>query len=863
MTESIAFETDLSPVASAALSIGEVGKSLSPDQKFTILTRTGHGGLQDLDDLPPEAAYMITKVEELPTSEAMEILKEASVYHDDDVNFPEGVMEKIHDLLETHSSDSFLSEKGEYLEEWELEARLEAALIAFHSPYPEVRAVTDPYDDPTIPVETFRAYLLIFVWTMIGAGIYEFFRHRMPQITLPPNVIQMFLYPLGKFMAAVLPDWGFTIKGERYSINPGPYTYKEQMFATICISVGVGGAYVSYNIFALRLDQFYDFKWVSFGYQLLLILSTQFMGFGFAGIFRKISVYPVRAMWPTLLPTLALNRALMKEEKLQVINGWKISRFNFFYIVFGGMFMYFWLPDYLFTALSTFNWMTWIAPNNFNLAAITGSVYGLGLNPITSFDWNYMTIFINTPLVIPWYSNVNQYIGSIIAFFCIIGVYWSNNLWSGYLPINTNALFTNTGEPFKVTKILTNGLFDNEKYQAYSPPYYSAANLVLYGAFFAIYPFSVIYTTMIEWKGMSASFKQVWYSLKDFKRSNFAGFNDPHCRMMSKYKEVPDWWFVAVLVFSLVMAILCVKLYPAQTPVWGIFFTVGINFVFLIPLVVIYSVTGFSFGLNVLVELIIGYAIPGNGVALMTLKALGYNIDGQAENYITNQKTAHYAKVPPMALFRGQMLATIIQCFVTLGVMNWLLSNIDGLCTPHQAQKFSCPGDRTFFSASVLWGVIGPKRVFNGLYPILKWCFLIGALLPFPCYAFKRYGPKSFTRAFQPTLIIGGFLIYAPYNLSFVTPALIVGYVFMYHIKRRYSDWWEKYNYVLSSALTAGVAFSSIIIFFAVQYHEKDVTWWGNTVSGGGIEGGNGQQSRLDASTLPNGYFGPAPGSYP
>ncbi|ODQ82654.1 hypothetical protein BABINDRAFT_74823 [Babjeviella inositovora NRRL Y-12698] len=635
------------------------------------------------------------------------------------------------------------------------------------------------------------------------------------------------------------------------------------MFATICISVGVGSSYVSYNIISLKLDQFYGFTWVSFGYQVLLILSTQFMGFGFAGIMRKISVYPVRAMWPTLLPTLALNRAMLKDEKLQIINGWKVSRFNFFYIVFGGMFLYFWFPDYLFTALSVFNWMTWIAPNNFNLAAITGSVYGLGLNPIATFDWNYMTQIIQHPLATPWYTIANIYIGSIIAFFCIIGVYWSNHLWTGYLPINSNGLYTNTGKPFMVTEILTNGVFDEAKYQAYSPPYYSAANLVLYGAYFAIYPFSVVYTSMIEWTGMAASFRQVWYSLKDYKRSNFAGFNDPHCRMMSKYKEVPDWWFLAVLVFSIVLSILCVKLYPAQTPIWGIFFALAINLVFLVPLVVIYAVTGFSFGLNVLVELIVGYAIPGNGVALMTLKTIGYNIDGQAENYITNQKTAHYSNIPPMALFRGQMLATFIQCFVTLGVMNWVLSNVDGLCTSHQAQKFSCPAERTFFSASVLWGVIGPKRVFNGLYPILKWCFLIGALLPIPCYAFKRYGPKSVTRAFQPTLILGGFTIYAPYNLTFVTPALIVGFFFMYHIKRRYSDWWEKYNYVLSSALSAGVAFSSIIIFFAVQYHEKDVTWWGNTVSGGGIEGGVGQQSRLDTSILPKGYFGPAPGSYP
>ncbi|ODQ82659.1 hypothetical protein BABINDRAFT_5594, partial [Babjeviella inositovora NRRL Y-12698] len=348
---------------------------------------------------------------------------------------------------------SFKGEKGEYLEEWELEARLEAALIAFHSPYPEVRSVTDPYDDPTIPVETFRAYLFIFVWTMLTTGIYEFFRHRQSAISLPTNVVQMLMYPLGTLIAYLLPDWGFTIKGQRYTINPGPYTYKEQMFATICISAA-GGAYASYSFFSLKLNLFYDFEWVSFGYQVLLILSTQFMGFGFAGIFRKICVYPVRAMWPTLLPTLALNRALMKDEKREVINGWKISRFNFFYIAFGGVFLYFWLPNYLFSALATFNWITWIAPNNFNLAAITGTFYGMGINPIATFDWNYIDGM--SLLVVPWYSNVNQYIGMVIATLLVIAIYWSNHLWSGYLPINTNTLYTNTGEPFRVTEILTN-----------------------------------------------------------------------------------------------------------------------------------------------------------------------------------------------------------------------------------------------------------------------------------------------------------------------------------------------------------------------------------------------------------------------
>ena len=73
---------------------------------------------------------------------------------------------------------------------------------------------------------------------------------------------------------------------------------------------------------------------------------------------------------------------------------------------------------------------------------------------------------------------------------------------------------------------------------------------------------------------------------------------------------------------------------------------------FLIPLTSIASVTGFSFGLNVLVELIVGYAIPNSGIALITLKAYGYNIDSQASNYITDQKLAHYAKIPPRAILK-------------------------------------------------------------------------------------------------------------------------------------------------------------------------------------------------------------------
>ncbi|KAK9260294.1 hypothetical protein V1519DRAFT_431680 [Lipomyces tetrasporus] len=72
-----------------------------------------------------------------------------------------------------------------------------------------------------------------------------------------------------------------------------------------------------------------------------------------------------RARGGSFVPTLALNRALLKPEKKASVNGWTIPKYTFFLVTFGASFVYFWLPNYIFQALSKFNWITWIAPGNF------------------------------------------------------------------------------------------------------------------------------------------------------------------------------------------------------------------------------------------------------------------------------------------------------------------------------------------------------------------------------------------------------------------------------------------------------------------------------------------------------------------
>ncbi|QWU87127.1 hypothetical protein CA3LBN_001392 [Candidozyma haemuli] len=896
--EIAAHEVDVDQAQDAA--IEDVASSLSAEQKFYILKRLHFEGLETLEKLPIAATFMLEKIASMSVEEALEVLKLYLKEHDEDVNIPTDeydFIEKLYNLAPDYlanpdfvakDSTSDLDEKKVNvttkekestsdcettstdeeanvfeIHDWNLQIRTEAVMIAYHSPYPEVRSVTNPYDDFHLPVETFRVYFLGIIWTALGAFVNQFFAERQPGISLRASVVQLLLYPSGMLMARVLPHKTLRFWKWSINLNPGPWNYKEQMLATIFFSVSAGTPYVSFNIHVQRLSHYYNNQWADWGYQILLILATNFMGFGFAGIIRKFAVYPVRAMWPTILPTLALNRALLMPEKKSNINGWTLSRYKFFFIFFLASFFYFWFPNYLFEALSYFNWLSWIAPENFTLNLVTGFISGLGMNPLPTFDWNIINW--NLALTIPFYSQINQYIGTLLGFFIIIAMYYTNFHWTAYLPINTSTLYNNKGFRYEVEDVVNErSLFVKEKYEEIGPPFYSAANLLVYGAFISLYPFAFIYEVTLNYKPMWHALKHLGGSFKNFRKSTFEGFSDPHTIMMKKYGEVADWVFLLVLVVSIVLAIICVQVYPAETPVWGIFFALGINFVFLIPLTAIYSTTGFQFGLNVLVQIIVGYAIPGNGLALNFIKALGFNINGQAQNYITDQKMGHYVKIPPRALFRCQMLSVFISSFISLAVMNFMIDNVENYCTPESRQKFLCPQSNVFFSASVLWGVIGPRRVFGGLYPILQWCFLLGALLAIPCILFKKYAPKKLTKYFQPSLIIGGMLIYAPYNLSYYTSGVYASIAFMLIIRKRYQAWWEKYNYVLSGALDAGVAFSSIIIFFAVQYDEKDINWWGNTVSYQGIEGGAGQQTLYNATEhAPEGYFGPRVGSFP
>jgi hypothetical protein len=61
--------------------------------------------------------------------------------------------------------------------------------------------------------------------------------------------------------------------------------------------------------------------------------------------------------------------------------------------------------------------------------------------------------------------------------------------------------------------------------------------------------------------------------------------------------------------------------------------------------------------------------------------------------------------------------------------------------------------------------------------------------------------------------------------------SLLCGFIFNYLIRRSHFRWWLRYNYILSAALDAGTAISTIVIFFTLIIPKKggiELNWWGN-----------------------------------
>lgn len=205
----------------------------------------------------------------------------------------------------------------------------------------------------------------------------------------------------------------------------------------------------------------------------------------------------------------------------------------------------------------------------------------------------------------------------------------------------------------------------------------------------------------------------------------------------------------------------------------------------------------------------------------------------QGLNFVKDLKLAHYMHLPPRVTFVGQVVSTIVGALVQILVQRWAFANIKDICDSNQSNGFTCPNGKTIYNAAIIWGVVGPQKMFSRgqLYDPLYYFFLLGVLIPVPFWLLTRRYPKAaIWRSINTPLILSGTGSIPPATGVNYSAYALVGFIFNYWIKRRAGPWWRKYNYVLSAALDSGLAIGGVVIFFVVVYPGATVSWWGNDV---------------------------------
>ncbi|KAI3897026.1 hypothetical protein MKX03_015850 [Papaver bracteatum] len=691
------------------------------------------------------------------------------------------------------------------------------------SPIEEVRLTVSNIDDPTLPIWTFRMWVLGLISCAALSFINTFFSYRTAPLIITQITIQIASLPIGKFMAYALPTTKFYIPGlGDCSLNPGPFNMKEHvlisMFANAGSAFGNGPAY-AINIVSI-VKAFYKRK-ISFITSLLLVITTQVLGYGWAGVMRKYVVEPAIMWWPATMPQVSLFRALHEKDHDKQ---W-MSKGKFFMIACFASFVWALVPGYLFPTLTTLSVLCLAFPKSVTAQQIGSGLNGLGIGSFT-FDWTTVAAYLYSPLISPFFATVNVAIGYALILYVVTPIsYWGLNLYNAKtFPIYSSHLFTSQGHRYNVSAIV-NDKFELDALQYAQQGHINLSTLfaVTYGIGFATIAATLAHVGLFHGR-------EVWVKFRASRREEK---EDIHTRLMKEYKDIPNWWFYLLLGVSFAASLLLCLFAKAeiQMPWWALILACAISLVFTLPIGIITATTNQTPGLNIITEYFMGLIRPGMPIANVCFKTYGYISMTQAIAFLQDFKLGHYMKIPPRSMFLVQLIGTIIAGVINTGTAWYMLTSIPNICQDDLLpanSPWTCPTDRVFFDASVIWGLAGPKRIFgvDGNYIALNWFFLGGLLAPFLVWGMhKKFKKQTWITLINIPVILQATAMMPPASAINYTSWILIGVIFNYFVFRYRKNWWQRYNYVLSAALDAGVAIMSVFIYFALS--GTPLNWWG------------------------------------
>ncbi|XP_020205598.1 oligopeptide transporter 7 [Cajanus cajan] len=695
------------------------------------------------------------------------------------------------------------------------------------SPIEQVSLTVPVTDDPSLPSFTFRTWILGTLACALLSFLNQFFWYRREPLSMTAISAQIAVVPVGHLMAATVTERVF-MKGTRweFTLNPGKFNVKEHVLITIFANSGAASVYAIHFVSIVKV--FYK-REISLLLGWLVVLGTHLLGLSWAGVFRRYLVEPAAMWWPQNLVQVSLFRVLHENEE-RPKGG--LTRNQFFLVTFVCSFAYYVFPGHLFPMLTSLSWICWMFPTSIIAQQLGSGLRGLGVG-VVGFDWSTVCAYLGTPLASPWFATANVAAGFVIFIYLLTPFsYWLNIYKARRFPIFSDDLFTSNGQKYNISSIVdSNFHLDLEAYQREGPLYFSINFAMTYGFAFACLAATLVHVLLFHGSEILQLSKSAFQEKKI----------DIHTKLMRKYyKQVPEWWFVCILLFTITtIMFMCVNYEDQlQLPWWGVILACAIAMLFTLPIGVIKATTNQAPALNVLTEYIIGYIYPGYPIANILFKVFGNGSVKQGISFLEDFKLGHYMKIPPRAMFTAQIFGTTISALVHSVTAWWLMNTIPNICDREllpPGSSWTCPSDHVFYDASVIMGLIGPRRIFGDLghYSAINWFFLAGAIVPIIVWlAHKAFPNKQWIRLVNIPVILTGVAQMPPATPVNYTSWVLVGFASGFVAYRYNRGWWSRHNYVLSGGLDAGLAFMGVLLYICLGMQQINLNWWGSDPDG-------------------------------
>lgn len=689
-----------------------------------------------------------------------------------------------------------------------------------------VRQTVDLTDDPTVPVVTFRFFVLATIFVIPGAFIDTVNQFRTTLALYSIFFVQIAAHWAGELMARHVPARKVGLGRFLLSLNPGPWSIKETALVTIAAKSGATGNLATN---ALSMVEVYFGTRVPTAAAIGFMAAIVFVGYSYAAIAREMVLYDPQFPWPLPLMQTALFRSQAgakreegeedRQQDREAKAGGSGSQMSVFFVAAAALCTWQLLPEYFFPMTSSVALLCYLAPHNSAVNFVGLGLGGMGVLNF-SFDWANITSQI---LLYPYWLQVVQFVGFVVGAWVLIPVAKWSSMVEYKHGLMSNRLFTANGTLYPTNELIdADGGFNSSAYAKYGLVHLGAQRSWNMFFDYAAYISGVVWVVAFGWKSLCSSF------------SGSRHFHDRLNTLNRRYSEVPLWYYSVMFALSLAVLAAVHRAGYLFVPWWTCIVALLVGLVVVTPLMWLYALSNFQLPIGTFNELLYGWIVQDiphkHPAGAAFFSCVAGDAWYRAQHHLELMKLGFYNHLPPRLVFFAQIYGEFVGVPINYLSLRWVLRSkwefLTGKASDplHQWTAQSLVATHT---NAIQYVVLGPSRLFAN-YPQLPYGFILGLVAPAVIFVLHKRFPRAGFNLWNTTVLFSTLSrFYGNVSTGYLSKFVGASVIHFYVVRYR-ADLWRRFHFLIAAAFDTGYSLSLSAIFAVAAWGWTAPTWFGN-----------------------------------